>query len=206
MVASSLLGSIRPLSTNPDSKSNWYCVFVKLRLCVSRVPSIISPRLFCCTIKTSIEPIDLIDVAYLEKYANGRAFTLVEHRKFIEYNRRKKDKLQLFAKSRYPRSERSAPEDELIQTPSLSNALRQLSASKNSRKALVVTTTTDTQAIPGGIQTLQINRANLLKAVVELRNQYRLEFESSSPSASVEVVLKPPRGLPPLQPNFLAPH
>jgi hypothetical protein len=98
------------------------------------------------------------------------------------------------------------PEDELIQTPSLSNALRQLSASKNSRKALVVTTTTETQAIPGGIQTLQINRANLLKAVVELRNQYRLEFESSSPSASVEVVLKPPRGLPPLQPNFLAPH
>jgi len=94
------------------------------------------------------------------------------------------------------------PEDELIQTRSLSNALRQLSASKNSRKALVITTTTDIQAIPGGIQTLQIDRANVLKAVVEVRNQYRLEFESSSPSASVEVVLKPPRGLPPLQPNW----
>jgi hypothetical protein len=94
------------------------------------------------------------------------------------------------------------PEDELIQTRSLSDALRQLSASKNSRKALVITTATDTQAIPESIQTLQIDRANLLKAVVEVRNQYRLEFESSSPSASVEVVLKPPRGLPPLQPHW----
>ncbi len=94
------------------------------------------------------------------------------------------------------------PEDELIQTRSLSNALRQLSASKNSRKALVITTTTDTQAIPGDIQTFQINRANVPKVVVELRNQYRLEFETSSPSASVEVVLKTPRGLPPLQPNW----
>ncbi len=97
---------------------------------------------------------------------------------------------------------RLGPEDELIQTRSLFNALRQLSASKNSRKALVITTTTDTQAIPADIQTFQTDRANVLKVVVELRNQYRLEFESSSPSASVEVVLKPPRGLPPLQPNW----
>jgi hypothetical protein len=95
-----------------------------------------------------------------------------------------------------------SPEDELIQTRSLSDALRQLSASKNSRKAIVIATTTDTQAIPGGIQTFQLNRADVPKAIVELRSQYRLEFESSSPSASVEVVLKPPRGLPPLQPNW----
>jgi len=94
------------------------------------------------------------------------------------------------------------PEDELIQTPSLANALRQLSASKNSRKALVITTTTGAQWIPGGIQILQANRASVVKAVLELRTQYRLEFESSSPSTGVEVVLKPPRGLPPLQPNW----
>jgi hypothetical protein len=94
------------------------------------------------------------------------------------------------------------PDDELIQTPSLSNALRQLAASKSSRKALVITTATDTQSIPADIQTLQIDRANLLKAVVELRNQYRIEFESSSPAAGVEVIIKPPRGLPPLQANW----
>jgi hypothetical protein len=93
-------------------------------------------------------------------------------------------------------------EDELIQTRSLSDALRQLSASKNSRKAIVITTTTDSQAIPGGIQIFQLNRADVPKAIVELRSQYRLEFESSSPSAGVEVVLKPPRGLPLLQPNW----
>jgi hypothetical protein len=34
---------------------------------------------------------DLIDVAYFEKFANGRAFTLVEHRQFVEYLRQKQD-------------------------------------------------------------------------------------------------------------------
>jgi hypothetical protein len=57
----------------------------------------------------------------------------------------------------------------------------------------------DTQAIPAGIQTVQTNREMLPKWVVELRNQYRLEFESSTPSASVEVVLKPTAGLPELK-------
>jgi hypothetical protein len=35
---------------------------------------------------------DLVDIAYFEKYNNGGAFTLVEHRKFKEYLRRKQDK------------------------------------------------------------------------------------------------------------------
>jgi hypothetical protein len=35
---------------------------------------------------------DLVDIAYFEKYNNGGAFTLVEHRKFREYLRRKQDK------------------------------------------------------------------------------------------------------------------
>lgn len=94
------------------------------------------------------------------------------------------------------------PEDELIQTPSLSSALRQLAASKNSRKAILMAATTDVQTIPSGIQILQANPANLAKAVIELRSQYRLEFESSTPSAGVEVVLNQPRGLPPLKLNW----
>jgi hypothetical protein len=94
------------------------------------------------------------------------------------------------------------PEDELIQTPSLANALRQLAASKNSRKAIVTTAATDLQAIPSGIQTFQTDPANLLKAVIELRNQYRLEFESAAPSGTVEVVLNPPTGLPRLEVNW----
>jgi hypothetical protein len=96
----------------------------------------------------------------------------------------------------------NGPEDELIQTASLSDALRQLSASKNLRKVLVVTTATDTQAIPGGIEVLQTEPANLLKAMLELHNQYRLQFESSTSSAAVEVVLKPPVGLPLLRTNW----
>jgi hypothetical protein len=91
------------------------------------------------------------------------------------------------------------PEDELIQTPSLSNALRQLAASKNQRKVIVNLSAADASSVPSGIQVLQTDRANLVKAVVELHNQYRLEFESSSPSARFEVVLKPPAGLPHLE-------
>jgi hypothetical protein len=94
------------------------------------------------------------------------------------------------------------PEDELFQTLSVSNALRQLAASKNSRRVIVITTTTEHQAIPSGIQTLQVDRAGLLKAVIALRNEYRIGFDSSTPSASVEIVLKQPLGLPHLELNW----
>jgi hypothetical protein len=94
------------------------------------------------------------------------------------------------------------PDDELIQTQSVSDAIRQLSTSKNARKTLVVTTGAETLAVPAGIQVVQSNHANLPKWVVELRNQYLLQFESSNASAAVEVVLKQPRGLPPLRPHL----
>jgi len=94
------------------------------------------------------------------------------------------------------------PNDELIQTRSVSDALRQLSASKHSREALIVTTGADTHAIPESIQVVQTNPDNLSNWVVELRNQYLLQFESSNTSAKVEVVLQQPRGLPPLRPHL----
>jgi Ca-activated chloride channel family protein len=92
--------------------------------------------------------------------------------------------------------------DELIQTPSVSDALRQIQASKNSRKALVVTNGGDLRAIPGNIQIVQTDSDNLSKRVVELRNQYLLQFESSDANASVEVILRQPQGLPPLRTNL----
>ena len=92
------------------------------------------------------------------------------------------------------------PEDEVIQAPTVAEALRRLAASKNSRKVIMfLTTPADIQAIPAGIQAVQTNREMLPKWAVELRNQYRIEFESSTPSASVEVVLKPLTGIGPLK-------
>lgn len=92
--------------------------------------------------------------------------------------------------------------DELIQSRSLPDALRQLSASKNFRKVLVITTSADTQAIPRGIEVFETSPDHLLKTVVEIRNQYLLQFDSSTPSAAVEIILKQPRGLPVLQANY----
>jgi hypothetical protein len=91
------------------------------------------------------------------------------------------------------------PGEVLIQTPSLDDAIQQLSASKNLRKALVVTTAIDAQAIPSGIQIVQAKPDDLFSVVVELRNEYVLQFESSNSSAAIGVVLKQPRGIPPLQ-------
>ena len=94
----------------------------------------------------------------------------------------------------------NGPEDELIQTKSLSDALRQLSASRTPRKALVITTATPaSQVIPSGIPIARVDPANVLKAVVELRNQYLLQFESPAPSATLQIVLNAPRGLPVLK-------
>jgi hypothetical protein len=91
------------------------------------------------------------------------------------------------------------PQDQLIQAASVADAVRRLRDSKNLRKVIVNLTTTDRQAIPAGIVIVQTNRADLFKTVVELHNQYRLEFESSAPSAPFAIVLTPPVGLPHLE-------
>lgn len=95
------------------------------------------------------------------------------------------------------------PQDELIQTSSLSEALNRLIASKNQRKAIVLNLAPEAPEIPAGIQVVQSQ--DPLKGVVELRNQYLLRFQSSAPSARSEVILTPPRGLPPLKANWKAP-
>lgn len=94
------------------------------------------------------------------------------------------------------------PKDELIQASSVADALQRLAGSKNLRKVIMFLAPADTQAIPAGIQTVQADRAMLPKWAIELRHQYRLEFDSSRPSASVEVVFKPTAGLPELKLNW----
>lgn len=93
------------------------------------------------------------------------------------------------------------PEDDLIQTRSIPDALRQLSASTKPRKVILTTITSSTDAIPDGIQVLQTAPASVSNAVDKLVGlpQYLLWVKSSIPSASVNIVLKPPPGLPPLR-------
>jgi hypothetical protein len=93
----------------------------------------------------------------------------------------------------------SGPDDVLIQTGSVSEAIRQLSVSSSSRKALIVTSGAGTPGAPADIQVVRADRDAVLAVMVELRNEYLLQFESANASQGVEVVFKPPRGLLQLQ-------
>ena len=94
----------------------------------------------------------------------------------------------------------SGPDDDLIQTASLSDGLRQLTASKNLRKTVILVTGWDTRSIPGGIQVIQADPGKLLEAVIEVRSQYLLQFQPSVPAARIEVIVNKPHGLPTLKP------
>ena len=56
--------------------------------------------------------------------------------------------------------------------------------------------------IPPVIELVTVAPDGVAKAVAELRNQYRLEFESDPRSAEVEVVVKERRGPPRLKVNW----
>jgi hypothetical protein len=112
--------------------------------------------------------------------------------------------LAVISESPLPLPDMLKPEDEVIQTSSMSDALRQLMASKNKRKAIIVTTIANIHGVPAGIQAVQADPADVFKAVIELRNQYVLRFRSSDPSARVEVTIRQPRGLPFLKPAWKA--
>lgn len=113
--------------------------------------------------------------------------------------------LAIISESPIPMGDMLKPEDELIQASSLSDALRQLIASKNQRKAIIVTTSASVDGAPAGIQVVHADPTSAFKAVIELRSQYLLRFQSTDPAAHVEVTLNPPRGLPSLKPAWTAP-
>jgi hypothetical protein len=97
------------------------------------------------------------------------------------------------------------PDDGLIESATLSGALRQLAASKNLRKAVILTAAADTSSVPADIQVVRAETGNVVKQVVELRNQYLLRFQSSTPTSRVEVILKQPIGLPALKAAWTQP-
>ena len=91
------------------------------------------------------------------------------------------------------------PLDELILTPSLPDAIRELAASKNVRKVLVLTATADAQGVPDGIQVLKTDEGDLPRTMIEIHNEYLLGFSSSDPSSAVDVTLREVTDLPPLR-------
>ena len=91
------------------------------------------------------------------------------------------------------------PADELILTPSLPDAIRELAASKNARKALILTAAGDTQGVPEGVRVVRAADQEILaKTMIEIHNEYLLGFSSSDPASVVGVSLREVSGLPPL--------
>jgi len=58
------------------------------------------------------------------------------------------------------------------------------------------------QLVPDGIPVWRADATTASKVILEVRNQYFVRFESAAPSASVEVVVKQPRGLPSLKLHY----
>jgi hypothetical protein len=91
---------------------------------------------------------------------------------------------------------------ELIQTRSVSDAVRQLVASGKPRKALIVTADGGAETLPEGIFIVRTDANRARKTVVEACNQYTVGFTSVDPSVIAEVSLKQPSGLPTLKINI----
>ena len=91
--------------------------------------------------------------------------------------------------------------DLLIQTRSLTDALRQLAASASPRKGLVISSTSQNIPVPQGIQVVRTDASGLSRAIIELRSQYVFQVQDVSPSSEIEIVVKQPRGLPILKPH-----
>jgi hypothetical protein len=100
-----------------------------------------------------------------------------------------------------PSGSAMGPNDVLIQTRSLADALQKLAASTNPRKTLILTTATAMPPIAEDIQVLRVDPSLLSKVLIEVRSQYVLKVDTTRPTSSLAVVVKSPRGLPVLQAN-----
>ena len=79
--------------------------------------------------------------------------------------------------------------DRLIQSRSISEAIRGLEAASSPRKALVIVSATDAaegRSIPGGILTVRAVMETAEKTVIELRNQYRIGFVFAEGAANIQ--------------------
>ena len=92
--------------------------------------------------------------------------------------------------------------DQLIQTASAADAIRQLMASKDSRKVLIMASTSNHMkgfSIPGGILAVTARSAEVERSVIELRNQYRIGFATEIGAEDAQLILAQPDRLPVLK-------
>ena len=91
------------------------------------------------------------------------------------------------------------PDDELITATNAPDAVRELMASKNMRKIMILTVAADTQNLPDNIQVFRADARTVPFALREIHKDYLIEFSPSGATSSINVRLKSPNGLPPLR-------
>jgi hypothetical protein len=88
--------------------------------------------------------------------------------------------------------------DVIGQGSSVEGAVAVLKGSKPMRKVLLVSPEAAVSAVPSGVQVIRAQESVWRKVIVELKNQYQLQFEGPA-EGYLEVSLKQPKGLPVLK-------
>jgi hypothetical protein len=91
------------------------------------------------------------------------------------------------------------PEDELIQTRSLAEAVERLQAAKHLRRTILLTQPSSLRAVPASIRVLQVAPDDVMGAAARLRDRYLLAVEASDATERIVVALKQPMGFPALR-------
>lgn len=99
-----------------------------------------------------------------------------------------------------PVSSSARGKGELSFARSVAEALRTLSASRATRKALIITNGDGTAEISGDVFVQRVAREVTQKAIIEARSRYAVTFASGDAAATPVVELNPPTSLPPLKP------
>jgi hypothetical protein len=78
-------------------------------------------------------------------------------------------------------------QDELIEAASLDEAIQRVAASDRRRKAVILTGGAQPGPAPAGIQLVRGESAGLKQLLIELKNQYLVQYEPADPKAPIEV-------------------
>lgn len=93
--------------------------------------------------------------------------------------------------------------DHISYAASVPDAVRKFATSKSERRGIIlIGDAPRREQIPSDIKVMEASVSSLNKVIIELRNQYVLRFQSPALLGPIEIIVKPPEGLPALKANW----